>query len=166
MVALCDIKPDRLDKAATTAGRDNPNTYTDWRKVIDRKDVDAVYIATPPYLHSEMAIAALKAGKNVYCEKPVGVTPAQVKALVEAAKASKRVFAAGQQLRSTATARGSGRKIHDGMIGDVIMVKAQRHASADLRARWNVGRLVFRRGEVRRLSDRAVGAQSGSCATG
>src|ERR1022692_4957356 len=56
VLALCDIKPDRLDKAATAAAKDNPATYADWRRVIERKDVDAVFIATPPYLHSEMAI--------------------------------------------------------------------------------------------------------------
>ena len=133
MVALCDIKPDRLDKAATAAGRDNPKTYTDWRAVIDRKDIDAVFIATPPYLHSEMAVAALKSGKHVYCEKPVGVTPAQVKAVVEAAR--------GVEPRVHGRASSCGRrgcyaeavgKIHDGVIGDVIMIKAQRHATADL----------------------------------
>jgi predicted dehydrogenase len=65
IVALCDIKPDRLDKAASAAAKDNPATYADWRRVIDRKDVEAVFIATPPHLHSEMAIAALKAGKHL-----------------------------------------------------------------------------------------------------
>jgi myo-inositol 2-dehydrogenase/D-chiro-inositol 1-dehydrogenase len=132
VLALCDIKPDRLDKAATTAARDNPATYSDWRKIIDRKDVDAVFIATPPYLHSEMAIAAIRAGKHVYCEKPLGVTPAQVRALLDAAKGSKKVFVAGQQLRSQKQLGEAVRKIRDGVIGDVLMVKAQRHASADL----------------------------------
>lgn len=132
VVALCDIKPDRLDKAATAAGRDNPTTYSDWRKIIDRKDIDAVFIATPPYLHSEMAVAALKSGKNVYCEKPVGITPAQVRAVVEAARGSKKVFTAGQQLRSIRMLSETVRKIHEGAIGDVIWVKAQRHATADL----------------------------------
>ena len=75
VLALCDIKPDRLDKAASAAARDNPTTYTDWLRIIERKDVDAVFIATPPHLHSEMAIAAIKAGKHVYCEKPIGITP-------------------------------------------------------------------------------------------
>jgi len=131
MVALCDIKPDRLDKAATTAARDNPTTYADWRRVIESKDVDAVYIATPPYLHAEIAVAALKAGKHVYCEKPVGVTAAQVKLVVEAARASKTVFVAGQQLRSQKMLADAVGKIHDGVIGDVIMIKAQRHANAD-----------------------------------
>jgi predicted dehydrogenase len=132
VAALCDIKPDRLDKAATLAARDNPTTYTDWRKIIDRKDVDAVFIGTPPYLHSEMAIAALQAGKHVYCEKPIGVNPAQVRALVTAAKASKKVFVPGQQLRSLRQVGEAVRKIHEGVIGEVIMVKAQREASSDL----------------------------------
>jgi predicted dehydrogenase len=76
VVALCDTKPDRLDKAATRAAQSNPSTTSDWRKIIDNKSIEAVYIATPPHLHVEMAIAALKAGKHVYCEKPVGTTPA------------------------------------------------------------------------------------------
>ena len=132
VLALCDIKPDRLDKAATAAAKDNPATYADWQKVIERKDVDAVFIATPPYLHSEMAIQAIKAGKHVYCEKPLGITPAQVRALLDAAKGSNKVFVAGQQLRSQKQLGETVRKIREGVIGDVIMVKAQRHAAADL----------------------------------
>ncbi len=132
VVALCDNKPDRLDKAATAAVRDNPATFADWRRIIDLKDVDAVYIATPPHLHAEMAIAALQAGKHVYCEKPIGATAEQVRALVAAARASNRVFVAGQQMRSYKQMGEAVRKIRDGVIGDVIMVKAQRHATADL----------------------------------
>ncbi|HUB34068.1 MAG TPA: Gfo/Idh/MocA family oxidoreductase [Bryobacteraceae bacterium] len=132
VVALCDLKADRLDKAATAAARDNPQTYTDWHRIIDRKDIDAVFIATPPYLHSEMAVAALRAGKNVYCEKPVGVTPAQVKAILDAAKSSKKIFVAGQQLRSMKLYQEMVRQIRAGAIGDILMVKAQRHAAADL----------------------------------
>ncbi len=132
VAALCDIKPDRLDKAASEAARDNPATYSDWRKVIDRKDVEAVFIATPPYLHSAMAVAALQAGKHVYCEKPIGVNAAQVRELVEAAKRSKKVFVAGQQMRSYKQLGEAVRKIHEGVIGEVIMVKAQRQAAADL----------------------------------
>jgi predicted dehydrogenase len=132
VLAVCDIKPDRLDKAATAAAKHNPKTYTDWRQVIDRKDIDAVFIATPPHLHAEMAVAALKAGKHVYCEKPIGVTAEHVKNVVAAAKASKKVFVAGQQLRSHEQIKEAITKIRDGAIGDVIMVKAQRHATSDL----------------------------------
>lgn len=132
VVAVCDIKPDRLDKAATTAARDNAKTFADYRKLLDMKEIDAVYIATPPHLHSEMAIAALRAGKHVYCEKPIGVTPKQVRDLVKEARASKKVFQAGQQLRSMKTYQDAVRQIREGVIGDVIWVKAQRHATADL----------------------------------
>ncbi|MBM3728739.1 MAG: Gfo/Idh/MocA family oxidoreductase [Acidobacteria bacterium] len=132
VAAVCDNKPDRLDKAATTAARDKPAAYTDWRRVIDRADIQAVVIATPPHLHAEMAIAALRAGKHVYCEKPIGVTAAQVRDLVKAAKASKSVFIVGQQLRSMLQLGECVRKIREGAIGDVIWVKAQRHATADI----------------------------------
>jgi len=132
VAAVCDIKPDRLDRAATAAARDNPAAYSDYRKILDRKDITAVFIATPPYLHSEMAVAALKAGKNIYCEKPIGVTPAQVRAVVEAARASKTVFTAGQQMRSARTYQQAIAKIREGVIGEVIMVKAQRHATNDI----------------------------------
>jgi predicted dehydrogenase len=132
VVALCDIKPARLDAAASVAARDNPATYSDWRKVIDNKDVEAVFVATPPNLHSEMAVAALEAGKHVYCEKPLGVTPEQVRAVVKAARKSNKVFVVGQQMRSYKQLGEAIGKIRDGVIGDVIMVKAQRHSSADL----------------------------------
>jgi predicted dehydrogenase len=132
VVALCDIKADRLDKAATLAAKDNPKTYKEWRQIIDRKDIDVVYIATPPHLHAEMAVAALKAGKHVYCEKPIGVTAAQVRDVVKAAKASSKVFVAGQQLRSHKQLTQAINQIRQGAIGDIVMVKAQRHASGDL----------------------------------
>ncbi len=143
VVALCDIKPDRLDKAATAAARDNPATTSEWRRVLDRKDVDAVFIATPPHLHSEMAVAALQAGKHVYCEKPIGITPAQVRDLVRAARASKCVFTAGQQMRSSSRLRQVVQKLREGAIGDVIMVKAQRHAATDLKHDGSSGDWFF-----------------------
>jgi myo-inositol 2-dehydrogenase/D-chiro-inositol 1-dehydrogenase len=131
--AICDIVPDRLDKAATAASKHNPKTYTDWKKVIDSKDIDAVFVATPPHLHAEMAIAALNAGKHVYCEKPVGINPEQVKAVIDAVGKNKKVtFTAGQQLRSLRQLGESVGKIQTGAIGDILQVKAQRHANADL----------------------------------
>lgn len=132
LTALCDIKPDRLDRAASSASKDNPATISDWRRLIERKDVDVVFIATPPHQHSEMAIAALNAGKHVYCEKPVGIDPDQVRKLVSVARAAKTVFTSGQQLRSMRSLSSAVRKIHDGIIGEVVMIQAQRQAGADL----------------------------------
>jgi myo-inositol 2-dehydrogenase / D-chiro-inositol 1-dehydrogenase len=132
VTAVCDNKPDRLDKAATTAAKQNPKTHRDWREVIDNKEIEAVVIATPPHLHAEMAVAALRAGKHVYCEKPIGVNAAQVRQVVRAAKAAKSVFVTGQQLRSVQMLREAVQKIHEGIIGEVLWVKAQRHARLDL----------------------------------
>lgn len=131
VVALCDNKPDRLDKAATKAAKFNPTTTSDWHKIIADKNIDAVYIATPPYLHVEMAVAALKAGKNVYCEKPIGTTPESIRELVKVARQSKKVFQVGQQLRSYTQLTAAIKLIHEGAIGQVLFVKAQRHASSD-----------------------------------
>src|SRR5579871_952324 len=111
VTALCDIKGDRLDKAATVAATHKPTTYRDYHELLARKDIDAVVIATPCDLHVEMAIAALKAGKHVYCEKPAGINPASIQRLVDAARSSDRVFQIGQQMRSMAQLRRTIEKI-------------------------------------------------------
>jgi predicted dehydrogenase len=132
VVALCDIKPDRRDRAATAAARDNPQTYADWRRVIDRKDVNAVFIATPCDLHVEMALAALRAGKHIYCEKPVGITPESINEVWRAGKNAKTVWQTGLGMRSSERNQAIISKIHEGIAGKVIMVKAQRTAGNDL----------------------------------
>lgn len=132
VVAVCDIKPDRLDKAASAAVRDKPATFRDYHDLLARRDVDAVYIATPCDMHVEMAIAALKAGKHVYCEKPAGITPESIGRLIKAVKASGRVFQIGQQMRSMVQLRRTIERVASGEFGRIVMVKAQRHASDDL----------------------------------
>src|SRR5207244_11829544 len=117
--ALCDLKPDRLDKAASLASAHKPATFKDYHELLARKDVDAVFIATPCDLHVEMAIAALEAGKHVYCEKPAGITPESIQSLVNAARASDRVFQIGQQMRSITRLRRAIEQIREGVIGAV-----------------------------------------------
>ncbi|MBZ2186463.1 MAG: Gfo/Idh/MocA family oxidoreductase [Bryobacter sp.] len=132
LAMICDLKPERLDAAATAAAAQNPATTRDWRQVMERKDIEAVVIATPPYLHAEMALAALAAGKHVYCEKPVATKPADLVALLAAVKKSGKVFTSGQQLRSMVQLRTAVEQIRDGILGEILFVKAQRHATADL----------------------------------
>ena len=117
VTAVCDIKPDRLDRAATTAGRDKPATMTDYRRLLERKDVQAVFIASPCDLHVEMAIVALRAGKHVYCEKPVGITPESIAELMRVVKSSSTVYMPGQQRRSDMDLRQVVAKIHEGVAG-------------------------------------------------
>src|SRR5262249_41242941 len=120
VVAICDIKADRLDRAATTAARDKPATMSDYRRLLERKDVEAVFIATPCDLHVEMTIAALRAGKHVYCEKPVGITPESIAQLLEVVKNSSTVFMPGQQRRSDMDLRKVVDQIHQGVTGKVV----------------------------------------------
>src|SRR4051812_33379843 len=77
VVAICDLNPDNLKAgmAQATAAGHSPDGYSEYRKLLERKDIDAVVIATPVDFHKEMAIAALEVGKNVYCEKRMAVTP-------------------------------------------------------------------------------------------
>ncbi len=132
VVAVCDIQSDRLDRAASVAARDNPQTYSEWRRIIDRKDIQAVFIATPCDLHVEMALAALRAGKHIYCEKPVGIAPESINELWRAGRNAKTVWQTGLGMRSSPRNQAVIAKIHGGIAGKVIMVKAQRTAGNDL----------------------------------
>jgi myo-inositol 2-dehydrogenase / D-chiro-inositol 1-dehydrogenase len=132
IAAVCDIKPDRLDRAASVASRDNPKTFSDYHKLLEQKDIDAVYIASPCDLHVEMAIAAIQTGKHVYCEKPAGITPESIARLIKVVRGAKTVFQIGQQLRSYPHLREAVGRVHAGEFGKIIMVKARRHSSNDL----------------------------------
>jgi myo-inositol 2-dehydrogenase / D-chiro-inositol 1-dehydrogenase len=132
IAAICDLKPDRLDKAASAASRDNPKTFSDYHKLLEQKDIDAVYIATPCYLHSEMAIAAIQAGKHVYCEKPAGINPESIARLIKVVRGAKTVFQIGQQMRSFPSLGDAIRRVHNGDFGKVVMVQAVRTSANDL----------------------------------
>ncbi|HUS08462.1 MAG TPA: Gfo/Idh/MocA family oxidoreductase [Bryobacteraceae bacterium] len=126
--AICDIDAVTRDQGLSAAGRDNPKSFTEWRKVIDLKDVDVVFVAAPCYLHAQMAAAALQAGKYVYCEKPLGITPEQVDLVLKAAQRSKAFLQIGQQLRYFPAMQEAIRQIHEGtLLGRSYVVKAHRH---------------------------------------
>src|SRR3954447_21196239 len=130
ITAICDTDAKARDNALTAARRDSPQSFTDYRQVLDRNDVDAVFVATPCYLHAEIAAAALDAGKYVYCEKPVGITPEQVDHVLKSAAKSKAFLQIGQQLRYVQSLRDVIRKISDDKIlGDLFVIKAQRHST-------------------------------------
>jgi predicted dehydrogenase len=130
VTAICDTDAKARDEAQGAARRDNPPSFTDYRKVLERNDVDAVVVATPCYLHAEMAAAALSAGKYVYCEKPLGITPEQVAGVLKAAAHSKTFLQIGQQLRYVQSLREVIRKVQkEKVIGDTFVIKAQRHST-------------------------------------
>lgn len=132
IAALCDIKPDRLDAAASIASAHNPKTYTDWRDLLGHPDLDVVFIDTPCDLHVSMALTAMDAHKHIYCEKPVGIKAEEIGWLYRAGKDYDKVFCVGQQMRSMDTIAKPIEWIHEGNLGEVVMVQAQRQASDDL----------------------------------
>ncbi|MGJ5817485.1 Gfo/Idh/MocA family protein [Paludibaculum fermentans] len=87
VTAVCDLFDDRIEQAKKIVpGAGAAKVYKDYRQVLDDKEVDAVLIATPVYLHPEMFEAAVAAGKHVYCEKPAGMDVAGVQRLMQAGR--------------------------------------------------------------------------------
>jgi len=130
VVAVCDLDAERVaaaQKAAEAKGF-KAAAYSDFRKMLDeRKDIDAVLIATPVDTHKGIAITALEVGKNVYCEKPMAVHPDDVKLMVTAANTAKGIFQAGFQLRHDPNRNASVNFIHKGGLGNVLYAHGTRH---------------------------------------
>jgi predicted dehydrogenase len=103
-VAVCDVKAARRDAVKQMADKHHGNndcaTYRDFRELLDRDDVDAVLIATGPNWHATMAMYAARAGKDMYCEKPVTKNIAQSLTIAETMRRTARVFQAGTQRRN------------------------------------------------------------------
>src|SRR2546422_9238108 len=129
VVAICDINPDNLKAgiAQASAAGHSPDAYTEYRKLLERKDIDAIVIATPVDFHKEMAIAALEVGKNVYCEKPMAVTPEDCRQVTNTAASAKGIFQAGFQLRHDPNRAASMDFIKQGGIGKVLFLQGYRN---------------------------------------
>lgn len=122
-VAVCDAWDVRRDRAAKLAGGDVAK-YADYHELLDRKDIDAVIVATWDNMHTPVAIDACKAGKDMYVEKPMTSVPEQGPQLVRAARQYKRVVQVGVQQRSTPHFQEAKQRFIDGgALGEVHMVR-------------------------------------------
>jgi len=126
IVAVCDVDRKRAETVA--AGR-KCRSYTEYRKMLDAKDVDAVIVATPDHWHALPSIHACQAGKDVYTEKPLGLTIREGRAMVEAARRHARVFQTGSQRRSMKYHRLGCQLVRAGRIGKVHTVIAANYPS-------------------------------------
>ena len=101
-LAICDVDRAHAEKAKAgeRVGKGKADVYEDYRKVLDRKDIDAVVIGTPDHWHSKILIEAMKAGKDAYCEKPLTLTIDEGKQIGRVAKETGRVVQVGTQQRS------------------------------------------------------------------
>ena len=132
VVACCDIIPENLSAAMLKADK-KAKAYTDFTKLLTDKNVDAVIIATPLYLHYPMAIAALAAKKHVYVEKSMAFTIEQALDLVKRVRSSKQVFQVGFQYRNFELYHKIKEAVNEGWIGDTYSFECQYNRNSDWR---------------------------------
>jgi predicted dehydrogenase len=134
VLAVCDVDQNRRENARKTVeafyakqtGRGEYkgcDSYSDFRALLKRDDIDAVVIATPDHWHAYMSIAAAKAKKDVYCEKPLCQSIQEARAMVNAVRKNKRVFQTGSQQRSSREFRVGCELVRNGVIGKVQFVE-------------------------------------------
>jgi predicted dehydrogenase len=121
VVAACDVyEPHRLKQQRLSGPQ--ATAHLDYHEVLDRKDIDAVLIATPDHWHKQVLIDAVHAGKDAYCEKPIMHSIEEGIEMVQAVKASNRVVQTGTQQRSWPHWILGKQLVDDGMLGDVTFV--------------------------------------------
>jgi predicted dehydrogenase len=136
LAAVCDIEPADLDAKARAFGFER--STTDWREVVADPCIDAVSITTWNRTHREIAVAALSAGKHVWCEKPMGLTVAEAEDMAGAARHSGRVALLGYNYVHNPVLGLARRLIRDGAVGTVFDFRGQidEDYMADPRAPW------------------------------
>ena len=134
LVAVCDLYTGRLDFAKEKWG-DAIMTTRDYREVIARKDIDAVLVCVPDHWHDVIGIAALNAGKHVYCEKPMVQKIEYGHAIIDAQKKSGKVFQVGSQWASSVVMVEAKKQLASGIIGELTHAEAVTDR-ADARGAW------------------------------
>jgi predicted dehydrogenase len=123
-VAVCDVDKDHAAAAAkiVEAKGNKCEIFGDYRKLLDRKDIDAVVITTPDHWHALPTIDACNAGKDVYVEKPLTLFIAEGRRMVDAARANKRIVQTGSQQRSDKRFRLACELVRSGRLGKIQTV--------------------------------------------
>lgn len=127
VIALCDVARRNLDAALQQVNQkyqDNScRTYTDYREILQRQDIDAVLIATPDHWHVPIAVAAAKAGKHIYLEKPMGLSVEEDQLLRKTVQQQRRSFQFGTQQRSSREFRQACELVRNGRIGKLQRIQ-------------------------------------------
>ena len=127
LATLCDVDAQVLAKAVDMASKAQSRPVTavgDFRRVLDDKDIDAVFIAMPDHWHTAATVMALQAGKHVYVEKPASHDPHEAQLLGQAQRKYQRVVQLGTQQRSDPRTREVIQAIHEGLIGRAYYARA------------------------------------------
>lgn len=117
IVALCDVDATRLAEAAVKFPK--AATMSDFRRLVDRTDLDGIVVSTPDHTHAIIAIAAMQSGRPVYCEKPLTHKVSEMRRMLDVAKRTGVVTQTGNQIHASGNYRRVVEKIQAGMIGPV-----------------------------------------------
>ncbi len=120
--AVCDLRDDYMDFAIKKS-RATPKKYTDYRRLIEDKEIDAVAISTPDHWHALMFCEACLAGKDVYCEKPLSLTQQEGRRMVTIAERTKRVVQVGIHRRSAKFLQEAAEYVRSGKLGKVTVAR-------------------------------------------
>ena len=127
ITAVCDVRGEFVERALGELAKSNPDHpakgYKDYEKLLEQKDLDAVIIATPPHWHALMATAAMEAGKDVLCEKPMSRFPMEALMMAKGAVRFKRVTQVGTQVHATENYRRVVDVVKSGVLGKVNAIR-------------------------------------------
>lgn len=133
VVAICDVDDNHRAAAASLAKLKESDTTRDFQEVLARSDVDAVMIAVPDHWHAVIAVAAAKAGKDMYAEKPLAASIAEGRAVCNAVKKHNRVLQCGTWRRSSLKTRMACEWVRNGYIGELKEVHVGVPAKFEIR---------------------------------
>lgn len=134
IVAACDVVPELAAEISKLYGAEN---IQDWHSLIENANIDAIIISTPPNLHAEMAITALKAGKHVLCEKPLARTPAECQEMLDAAEQYNKYLATGFNYRFYPSVMKARELLNSGIIGELDHIRSYTgYSAADHSQEW------------------------------
>ncbi len=124
VVAFCDIKPERAEKAAREYGAEGAKVYTDYKALLADPEIETVHVCTPNRSHSFITVDALEAGKHVICEKPMAINSTEAKKMLDAAKRTGKVLTIGYQGRQRNDSLYMKREADEGTFGDIYYANA------------------------------------------
>ena len=127
VVAVCDVDTTRRlaakQRVDQAYGQDDCKSYGDYREILARDDIDAIVCATPDHWHAQIILDACRAGKDIYCEKPLTNTLAEAKVVMDAVQRSGVIFQTGSQQRASRNFRYACELVRNGRIGEVRRVE-------------------------------------------
>ncbi|MHC4216299.1 MAG: Gfo/Idh/MocA family protein, partial [Planctomycetota bacterium] len=123
ILAICDVDTNQREKTRQRLSLTPKSCYNDYRELLAHDDIDAVVISTPDHWHVPIAVAAAKAGKDIFCEKPMSLTIAEGRVLSDTVKRYGRILQVGSQQRSDSRFNLACELVQKGKLGKLKIIK-------------------------------------------